>query len=456
MNRPLATLWACVPLLLAACSSSTDAGAPGGSAGTAGTGGSGGDAAVVDATSEEASVTDAASEDAVAPDGDAADAGDAGDAASDAGASDATLAHDVVQYEAGPYDAGPVTDGGAPGCFDGSVPTMAPYDGGGAVVVRVPSTTVDTFAGSGTGGGADGVGAVAQFDNPVNLAIASNGSIVVSDFDGASLRWIDPQASVSTFTAQSGFSKPFGIAFDANSRLWVQTDSDPSGNKTLQTGTLWFVDGTGVPTPVVSHAGRPRGLAALADGRIALSDPFHHTLSLFNPDGATIAPLAGSACGAGFVDGNASTARFSRPYGLATLPGGDLIVADMMNHALRRVTLAGYVSTYAGDGTPGHVDGPLATARFAAPEDVAVDAAGNIYVSDGANHCIRRIDTNGDVTTVAGTGAAGGTDGAGDVATFFGQEGLDVSPDGHTIFVADGNGGDGAQPYHRIRRITIP
>jgi DNA-binding beta-propeller fold protein YncE len=101
-------------------------------------------------------------------------------------------------------------------------------------------------------------------------------------------------------------------------------------------------------------------------------------------------------------------------------------------------------------------DGPRLSAKFFHPRDVAIDNAGNVYVSDVGNHRIRRIDPQGRVQTVAGDGTAGFQDGAGAQARFFGQEALDVTPDGKTIYVADGNGGQPAEPYHRIRRVTLP
>jgi DNA-binding beta-propeller fold protein YncE len=86
---------------------------------------------------------------------------------------------------------------------------------------------------------------------------------------------------------------------------------------------------------------------------------------------------------------------------------------------------------------------------------VAVDAAGNIYVSDVGNHRIRRITKAGQVETIAGDGVAGFADGSGEAARFYGQEGIAVTPDGSAIYVADGNGGE-VGAYHRVRRIDLP
>ena len=156
----------------------------------------------------------------------------------------------------------------------------------------------------------------------------------------------------------------------------------------------------------------------------------------------------------GVATGSGAAARFVTPAGIVVLAGDRIIVADAGAHLLREVTAAGVVTTFAGEGVPGTIDGARATARFRAPRALATDAAGDVFVSEQGR--IRRIAADGTVTTVAGTGIAGFMDGAGNVAQFFGQEGLAASADGATLYVADGDAGsDDALPYHRIRKIAI-
>lgn len=166
------------------------------------------------------------------------------------------------------------------------------------------------------------------------------------------------------------------------------------------------------------------------------------------PAGRTVATLAGAAGTKGHVDGPATTARFSRPMGVAVDAAGNVYVTDTDNHTIRKIAPDGQVSTLAGAaGSPGRTDGPAATARFFNPVGIALDAAGTLYVTDTGNHTIRRIGPDGQVSTLAGTpGAPGSTDGAGPAARFNQPHALAVAADG-TLYVADtGN--------HTVRRIT--
>jgi DNA-binding beta-propeller fold protein YncE len=331
--------------------------------------------------------------------------------------------------------------------------------GGGAeptpIVDAIPGVVVSTLAGSSVAGEKDGSGSEAQFDNPVNVALDPNGSLVVCDFDGGRLRRVTGNV-VTTLTMKSGFARPFGVAFGPSGALFVQTDTDPTGNHQETDGTIWSVDpATGAAKVVVADVGWPRGIAVRADGRLVLADRHTHTLLVLDAASGALTLLAGSSGTAGFADGKGKAAQFNNPYGLAFDAQGNAVVADRMNNRLRLVTPAGDVTTLAGDGAAGMVDGPAREARFHWPQDVAIDGAGNVFVTDLGNHRIRRLDTSGIVRTVAGDGAAGYRDGAGTDAQFFGQEGIDVTADGKTVYVADGSLGD-PQPYHRLRKIEVP
>jgi sugar lactone lactonase YvrE len=186
----------------------------------------------------------------------------------------------------------------------------------------------------------------------------------------------------------------------------------------------------------------------------------HSTIYLMDPGTAAITPLAGANDTAGFQNGTGAAALFNRPYGVSLMPNGDIVMADQNNNRIRRITQAGVVTTYAGDGTPAYRDGPRQQARFDGPQDVAADAAGNVYVTDCNNQLIRRISAAGVVTTVAGVfNVAGFRNGNGPQALFYGQEGIALSANGKVVYVADGTKGEDdptIPPYHRVRKIVLP
>ena len=160
----------------------------------------------------------------------------------------------------------------------------------------------------------------------------------------------------------------------------------------------------------------PFGVAVDRQGNVFVADAGdNNRIRRIGTDGQ-VGTLAGG--GEGFVDGSGGLAQFDTPSGLAIDAEGNLYVADTGNHAIRRVTPLGEVTTLAGDGTAGHADGPALQARFNAPQGVAVDANGNVYVADTHNDRIRRIGTDGLVSTLAGGPVPGYQDGVGEAARF--------------------------------------
>lgn len=180
--------------------------------------------------------------------------------------------------------------------------------------------------------------------------------------------------------------------------------------------------------------GDPWGVVVAADGaRIVADAGDSNRIRRIAPDGG-VTTLAGSA--EGFVDGPAAQAAFHTPSGVALDAAGNLYIADTGNHAIRVLGVDGQVRTLAGDGEPGDRDGPALQARFHAPLGVAVDAAGNVYVADTYNDRIRVIGTDGQVRTLAGDMRPGYRDGLGAQARFDTPTGIAVDADG-TAWVAD-------------------
>ena len=207
------------------------------------------------------------------------------------------------------------------------------------------------------------------------------------------------------------------------------------------------------PWPVVVSTLAGRGTPGRADGRLSsasFSDPFgiavdaagnsyvtdagdQNLVLKITPDGRVLSIAGG---GEGWRDGAGTDARFNTPSGIAVAPDGTLVVADTGNHAIRRVTPDGLVTTIAGGAGPGREDGPAASVRFDGPIGVAVDRNGTIFVADTYNDCIRKISTDGIVSTVAGGLLPGYRNGTGSEARFDTPSGIAVDERGH-LFVAD-------------------
>jgi sugar lactone lactonase YvrE len=221
--------------------------------------------------------------------------------------------------------------------------------------------------------------------------------------------------------------------------------------------TVAVLAGDGVRGTIDGPAGRARfsepfGVAAAADGTLLVADAGQaHRIRRVSPDGH-VSTLAGGV--RGFADGAGDRAQFSTPSGLALAADGTVYVADTGNHAIRRITPDGVVTTVAGDGTPGFADGPADQARFNGPIGVAVAPDGRIVVADTYNDRIRAIDARGTVSTLAGSGLPGTDDGIAAAASFDTPAGVAVDARG-MVYVADtGNGL--VRIVDRDRRVTTP
>ncbi|MEI6785580.1 MAG: cadherin-like beta sandwich domain-containing protein, partial [Verrucomicrobiota bacterium] len=209
------------------------------------------------------------------------------------------------------------------------------------------------------------------------------------------------------------------------------------------TGTAGFVDATGA----AAQFNWPRGVAMDAAGNVYVADYSNNRIRKVSPTGV-VTTLAGTNT-AGFVDATGAAAQFYNPLGVAVDSNGYIYVADSYNHRIRKVTPAGVVTTLAGSGSSGFLDGASGTAKFSYPSGVAVDASGNVYVADEFNGRIRKVTPTGTVSTLAGSGLSnfgGFHDGPGTTAEFNGPRGVAVDA-ATNVFVADNSN-------NRIRKVT--
>lgn len=357
---------------------------------------------------------------------------------------------------------GVAPDGGAPG-FDSS-------NGGDGGVDAGPCTLSDlqqaaaTLSGCSEAGTRDGSRGIARFNNPVNVALGVSGTAYVLDFDSSLLRKVDASGNVTTLFGDARFNRPFGVIMSAQGYLYIECDNDDMDNHSTTSGTIWKIDpsDTSTATIIARDLVRPRGLGLLADGRLIVTDYLNMVVETIDPLSGTSALLAGTAGAVGHQDGNGTASTFNVPWDLVVnntvtngAQPGDLIISEWGSHVLRRVTMAGDVTLFAG--TPdvaGRQDGPLATATFNAPKGMTIDSHGAIYVTEAGNHDIRKI-YNGMVTTIAGTIEGGYNDSPDPMtAAFYAIEGLDISPDGKRMVVADGNEGDDSAHNH-VRVLSL-
>jgi sugar lactone lactonase YvrE len=318
--------------------------------------------------------------------------------------------------------------------------------------------SVSTLAGSPgnpgpSGDSADGTGASAGFFHPAGLAVDATGNIYVADAGNGTIRKVTAAGVVTTIAGVVGvagstdgtgagalFYYPTGVAFDGAGNLYIADDGAKTIRKMAPSGAVSTLAGKPGVTGGSDGAGSaasftdPLGISADSSGNVYVADNGNDTLRRITPAGA-VTTLAGSPNTAASVDGTGAAAAFTEPYGVVVAMSGDLFVAD--DTTIRRVTMGGAVSTFAGMESIGTADGPGASSRFSGPVGVATDAGGNAYVADNGGNTIRRVSRSGLVTTLAGyPGFSGGADGAGSSARFNGPNGVAVDASGN-VYVAD-------------------
>ncbi|MFH1185787.1 MAG: hypothetical protein V1755_12240 [Chloroflexota bacterium] len=196
-------------------------------------------------------------------------------------------------------------------------------------------------------------------------------------------------ASVDGAAGVASFFYPQGIALDGKGTVYVGQQNRArvvSGGQvsTLAGGPVdGFADGP-VGTAKFEDV---KGVAFHSSGNLYLADGYNRRIRMIA--GNQVSTFAGNGQ-QGFADGPAAAAKFNYPYDVAVDAAGKVYVADPNNHRVRMIA-SGMVTTLAGDGVPGFADGPIASARFRSPEAVAVDSQGKIYVADGNDHRIRVI-----------------------------------------------------------------
>jgi sugar lactone lactonase YvrE len=274
------------------------------------------------------------------------------------------------------------------------------------------------------------------FSNPLGIAVAGDGTIFVTENGNNVVRRI--------------VRGPDGVTVDtiAGAReLLTDRDRQDRFQSTLR-GLEGFRDGPGDE----AKFRRPDGIVLAGDGSLYVTDAANHSIrriTINGPD-VMVETIAGNGV-PGFADGEATKSRFRGPTGLAlSADGQTLFVADMNNHRIRGIDLvARKVTTVAGIGELGARDGPPAEASFNLPIGLTVGSDGTLYVVEFGGNLVRRIDSEGNVTTLSGGSRVKFRDGTGILATFRNPRGITIDPTGQLLFVAD-------YENFRLREIALP
>lgn len=294
----------------------------------------------------------------------------------------------------------------------------------------------------------------ALFNNPHGIAVDGQGIVYISDRWNHKIKKYDPNTGIVTTLAGTGdigrddgpgstarFYSPWGITADSAGNVYVADTKNQLIRKVDTNGMVTTLAGTGSfgvkdGTVATAKFADPTGIAIATDGTLYVCDHVAHTIRKISTSGI-VTTIAGKAFIDGYVDGPGAAARFFRPYGIEMDWDGSILIADEWNHRIRRVQPNGFSSTIAGSGLLGSDDGTASQARFNYPWDLVSDKDGVIYVMDGYNYVIRRIEGDS-VTTYAGeAGNVGGQDGYGIEASFSGATAIAMDHRSNTLYIGD-------------------
>lgn len=339
------------------------------------------------------------------------------------------------------------------------------------------SYTISTIAGTGTSGFSEGATA-SQLNKPGSIALDAQGNLYIADILNYRVRKVNLNTGNITTVAGNGtsgfsgdgglavaaqLSVPGGIAVNASGTLLYIADKNNhrirkvdlvSGIITTFAGmNMAGYSGDGL-LATSSKLNNPIAVALDATGNLYIADRNNHRVRSVNASTNVLRDIAGTGVAGFSGDGNfAPLAQIDFPVGVAVDQQGNLYIADANNSRIRKVNLnSGNISTVAGNGSIGFSgDGGLATnAALHRARQVAVDAQGNLYITDLDNQRIRKVDAvTKIITTIAGTGVAGfsGDGGLATLAQLYKPRDVQVDASGN-VFIAD-------RDNHRIRKIDI-
>lgn len=334
--------------------------------------------------------------------------------------------------------------------------------------------TITTYIGTSSFGysGDGGPATAARICLPAGVAMDAAGNLYSTDYGMYRVRVTDAAGIIHTFAGRppgdvggdggpataGGFRDPLKVAVDKHGNVYVVDDYGHSARKidaatgiiTLFAGTYTAGDGAdGIPATAAA-LNYPSGVACDTSGNVYIADA-NSCIRKVAPDG-TITTFAGSHIYGNAGDGGPATAaRIGRAEGIFVAPDGNIYFADLSNSQIKMINTSGIITTVAGTGVAGYSGdgGAASSAKLNQPLGVTVDKYGNIFIADYGNHRIRKINTTGIISTVAGTGELGYSGDGGPATDAKLNNPRDVCTD------ADGNVYIGDLGNHRVRKISF-
>ena len=304
---------------------------------------------------------------------------------------------------------------------------------------------VTTYAGTGSPGFVNGDTSIASFNRPFGICIDTIGNLYLADAYNNCIRKISTDGEVSTYAGtgtagyldgpanEATFNQPINLCFDDDGNMYVSDFLNQRIRKISSDMIVTTIAGTGVAGlhngPVnEARFNYPRGICLDDTGNIYIGDSWNHRIRKISTDGF-VTTWAGGGTTIGvqsvgaFLDGSDTSARFYTPCEVSVDQDNNIFVADAYNHRIRKIDPSRMVTTVAGSGDSGPTaggfqNGPALEAMFKVPTACHVTTSGVIFVGDGENQRVRKIATDGMVTTFAGSGYAGFEDGPDTLAIF--------------------------------------